>query len=38
MYDVFTKIAKATGGIVETTASPEAALKSLVKAIGESSR
>jgi len=38
MYDVFTKIAKATGGIVETTANPEAALKSLVKAIGESSR
>jgi hypothetical protein len=38
MYDVFSKIAKATGGIVETTASPEAALKSLVKAIGESSR
>ncbi|MCX6575240.1 MAG: hypothetical protein NTV82_02475 [Candidatus Aminicenantes bacterium] len=38
MYDVFTKIAKATGGIVETTASPEAALKSLVKAIGKSSR
>jgi len=38
MYDVFTKIAKATGGIVETTAKPEAALKSLVKAIGESSR
>jgi hypothetical protein len=38
MYDVFTKIAKATGGLVETTANPEAALKSLVKAIGESSR
>jgi hypothetical protein len=38
MYDVFTKIAKATGGIVETTANPEAALKSLVKALGESSR
>lgn len=38
MYDVFTKIAKATGGIVETTANPEAALKSLVKAVGESSR
>jgi hypothetical protein len=38
MYDVFSKIAKATGGIVETTANPEAALKSLLKAIGESSR
>jgi len=38
MYDVFSKIAKATGGIVETTASPEAALKSLVKAIGEDSK
>jgi len=38
MYDVFSKIAKASGGIVETTANPEAALKSLVKAIGESSR
>jgi hypothetical protein len=38
MYDVFSQIAKATGGIVETTASPEAALKSLVKALGESSR
>lgn len=38
MYDVFTKIAKATGGIVETTANPEAALKSLVQAIGESAK
>ncbi len=38
MYDVFSQIAKATGGIVETTASPEAALKSLVKAIGEDSK
>ncbi len=33
MYDVFSQIAKATGGIVETTASPEAALKSLFKSI-----
>jgi len=38
MYDVFSKIAKATGGIVETTASPEAALKSLFKVIGEDSK
>jgi hypothetical protein len=38
MYDVFAKIAKATGGIVETTANPEAALKSLVQAIGESAK
>ncbi|MGB8953459.1 MAG: hypothetical protein WCC06_12435 [Candidatus Aminicenantales bacterium] len=38
MYDVFTKIAKATGGIVETTAKPEAALKSLVQAISESEK
>jgi hypothetical protein len=38
MYDVFAKIAKATGGIVETTANPEAGLKSVVKAMGESSR
>lgn len=38
MYDVFSQIAKATGGIVETTASPEAALKSLFKAIAEDSK
>jgi hypothetical protein len=38
MYDVFSQIAKATGGIVETTASPEAALKSLFKAIGGDSK
>ena len=36
MYDVFSKIAKATGGIVETTAKPEAALKSLLQALGQS--
>lgn len=36
MYDVFSRIAKATGGIVETTAKPEAALKSLLQALGES--
>ena len=35
MYDVFSRIAKATGGIVETTASPEAALRSMAKAISE---
>lgn len=35
MYDVFSRIAKETGGIVETTASPEAALKSMAKAISE---
>jgi hypothetical protein len=33
MYNVFSRIAKATGGIVETTASPEAALKTLVQAL-----
>jgi hypothetical protein len=33
MYDVFSRIAKETGGIVETTASPEAALRSMAKAI-----
>jgi hypothetical protein len=38
MYDVFSQIAKATGGIVETTANPQAALKSLIKAIGESAK
>ena len=35
MYDVFSRIAKATGGVVETTASPEAALRSVAKAISE---
>jgi len=35
MYDVFSRIAKATGGIVETTSSPETALKSMAKAISE---
>ena len=35
MYDVFSQIAKATGGIVETTANPQAALKSLIKTINE---
>jgi hypothetical protein len=38
MFDVFSKIAQATGGIVETTANPQAGLKSLVKAIGASSK
>lgn len=38
MYDVFSQIAKATGGIVETTASPQAALKSLIKAVAESAK
>ena len=38
MYDVFSQIAKATGGIVETTASPEAALKSLFKVLGEDTK
>jgi hypothetical protein len=38
MYDVFSQIAKGTGGLVETTASPEAALRSLFKAIGEGSK
>jgi len=35
MYDVFSRIAKATGGVVETSASPEAALRSMVKAIAK---
>jgi hypothetical protein len=38
MYDVFSQIAKATGGIVETTANPQAALKSLIKAVSESAK
>lgn len=38
MYDVFSQIAKATGGIVETTANPQAALKSLIKAVAESAK
>jgi hypothetical protein len=36
MYSVFSQMAKATGGIVETTASPEAALKTLVQALNAS--
>jgi hypothetical protein len=35
MYDVFSQIAKATGGIVETTANPHAALKLLTQTINE---
>jgi len=38
MYDAFSNIAKATGGVVETTASPEAALRSVAKAISEPSK
>jgi len=37
MFDVFSMIAKATGGIVETTANPEAALKSVVRQMGKTS-
>jgi hypothetical protein len=33
MYNAFSRIAAATGGIVETTASPEAAFKALLQAI-----
>jgi hypothetical protein len=36
MFDVFSNIAQATGGITETTASPEAALKSVKNVLGES--
>ena len=36
MYSAFSQIAKATGGIVETTASPEAALKTLAQALSAS--
>jgi hypothetical protein len=32
MYDVFSRIAAGTGGIVETTANPQAALKTLAQA------
>jgi hypothetical protein len=38
MYDVFSRIAVATGGIVETTASPEAALRAVAKAISGPSK
>lgn len=33
MYSAFSRIAAATGGVVETTASPEAAFKALLKAL-----
>jgi hypothetical protein len=35
MYNAFSRIAAATGGIVETTASPEAGFKALLKALAE---
>jgi hypothetical protein len=33
MYDVFSRMAKGSGGIVETTANPEASFKALLRAI-----
>jgi hypothetical protein len=33
MYDIFSRMAKGSGGIVETTANPEAAFKALLQAI-----